>query len=240
MSEIERANPLPLYAQVKAALQDEIERTMQPGDALPTEPELEQKYKVSRITVRRALDELASEGLILRQQGRGTFVREPGITQELPRLVSWSQQMRQAGYLPETFSTEVETIEAPHEVAAMLRLAHGAQVTRVRRLRGVSGEPVCVMVNYLPDGLLPDVEASGFVEDSLYATLAASGVRPVRAEDTVEARAATGWEAERLGISEGAPLLQVTRLTFDGDGKPLYVSVVSNRGDKYRYGVHVR
>ena len=95
-----KANPPPLYAQVKRALQMEIENQMKPGDLIPSEPALEERFGVSRITVRRALDELVSEGIIVRQQGLGTFVREKPIAQELPRLLSWSAQMRQMGLRP--------------------------------------------------------------------------------------------------------------------------------------------
>lgn len=229
---------IPLYAQVKDALRKEIEELMKPGDALPSEPELEKRFDVSRITVRRALDELVSEGLIVRQQGRGTFVREQPIAQELTRLLSWSAQMRQMGLDPRSASCEIELAEPAREHAAMLEMQPGERVVRIRRLRLADDEPVCIMTNYIPEALVPDLAAKGLVDDSLYATLATYGMKAVRAEDRVEARAASEWEAHALHVLRGSPLLQVTRLTRDAVNRPLYISVVANRADRYVYTIH--
>jgi GntR family transcriptional regulator len=238
-TQIERQSALPLYAQVKQSLQREIEADMKAGDALPTEGELEKRFGVSRITVRRALDELVSEGVIVRQQGRGTFVREPHIAQELPRLVSWSAQMRALGYEPGSIQTDIELMEPSAELAQLLEMPPGERLMLVRRLRTANGEPVCIMSNYLPEKLVPNFGSHGLLGDSLYATLAASGIVPVSAEDRIEARAASEWEAHLLQVPAWSPLLQVTRLTFDAAHRPLYVSVVANRGDRYTYTIHL-
>lgn len=223
---------------VKEALQREIEVTMKPGDALPTEPRLEQRFGVSRITVRRALDELASDGLIVRQQGRGTFVRELPITQDLTEILSWTTAMRRLGYEPQTMTCEIDVIEPGRWLGATLNLGLGQRALRVRRVRGADGEPICLMTNYLPEGTLPGLVDEGLREDSMYATLAAHGMYPARVEDTVEARPATDWEAALLWVEPGSPLLQVTRVTYDALGRPLDVAVVGNRADRHRYTVH--
>jgi GntR family transcriptional regulator len=233
-----KANPIPLYAQVKRALQVEIENQMKPGDIIPGEPALEERFGVSRITVRRALDELVSEGIIVRQQGLGTFVREKPIAQELPRLLSWSAQMRQMGFKPSSASCEIELIEPSKEYALLLNLLAGERVVRIRRLRYANDEPVCIMTNYIPEAIVPGLVDQGLVDDSLYATLSKFGIKAVRAEDRVEARAASEWEASQLQISKWMPLLQVTRLTRDISNTPLYIAVVTNRADKYVYTIH--
>lgn len=234
----ESANLIPLYAQVKHTLREEIENRMQQGDLIPSEPELEKRFKVSRITVRRALDELVSEGLIVRQQGRGTFVRKQPIAQELPRLRSWSVQMRQMGLEPSSASCEIELVDPTKEQAALLSLSSDERVVRIRRLRYANEEPICIMTNYIPEALVPGLIDQGLVNDSLYATLSKFGLKPVRAEDRVEARTASDREASQLQISKWAPLLQVTRLTRDAANKPLYIAVVANRADKFVYTVH--
>jgi GntR family transcriptional regulator len=233
-----KANPPPLYAQVKRALQMEIEKQMKPGDMIPSEPTLEERFGVSRITVRRALDELVSEGMIVRQQGLGTFVREKPIAQELPRLLSWSAQMRQMGLRPSSASCEIEPIEPSKEHALLLNLLSGERVVRIRRLRYANDEPVCIMTNYIPEVLVPGLVDQGLVDDSLYATLAKYGIKAVRAEDRVEARIPSEWEASQLQINKWMPLLQVTRLTRDAANTPLYIAVVANRSDKYVYTIH--
>jgi GntR family transcriptional regulator len=234
----DKSRLIPLYAQVKNSLQDEIENRMQPGDMIPSEPELEKRFNVSRITIRRALDELVSEGLILRHQGRGTFVRKEPIAQELPRLLSWSAQMRQMGLEPRSAKAEIDLTEPTKEQAAQLNLSPGEQLVRIRRLRYANDEPICIMTNYIPESLVPGLLDEGLVNDSLYATLPKFGLRPVRAEDRVEARTASDWEASQLNISKWSPLLQVTRLTRDATNKPLYIAVVANRADKFVYTVH--
>ena len=235
---IEKANLLPLYVQVKQVLQEEIESRMKPGDILPSEPELEKRFNVSRITIRRALDELVTEGLIVRLQGRGTFVREQPIVQELPRLLSWSAQMRQMGFEPSSASCEIELVEPTKEQTAQLKLSTGERLVRIRRLRYANDEPICIMTNYLPETFVPGLVEQGLVNDSLYSTLPQFGLRPVYAEDRVEARNATEWESAQLQISKWTPLLQVTRLTRDATNKPLYIAVVANRADKFVYTVH--
>jgi GntR family transcriptional regulator len=235
---IRKSNLVPLYAQVKSALQEEIETRFRPGDILEGEADLEKRFGVSRITIRRALDELVSDGLIVRQQGRGTFVREQPIMQELPHLLSWSMQMRRKGYEPRTLSCEVELVEPGKELGALLQLEPGTRVVRIRRLRYANDEPICIMTNYIPEDLVPGLAETGLQDDSLYATLAVHGIKPVSAEDRVEARAAADWEAHVLQVPAWSPLLQVTRLARDGSGNPLYASVVSNRADKYVYTIH--
>jgi GntR family transcriptional regulator len=235
---IERTSLLPLYAQVKETLRRDIESSMKPGDALPAEPELQSHFGVSRITVRRALDELVSEGLVVRQQGRGTFVREPQITQDLSQLISWTLSMRQMGYEPSTASCEIDLVEPSQDIAAMLNLEPGERVLHIRRLRCANGEPICIMTNYLREELAPGVRQNGLVDDSVYATLLSNGAKPTRVKDKVEARAAGEWESRHLGIPVSSPLLQVIRLASSHTGRPLYVAVVASRADRYSYTVH--
>lgn len=238
MSIVDPNSPLPLYAQVKEALKREIEKNMQPGQSLPIEPELEKRFGVSRVTIRRALEELELDGLIIRKQGRGTFVREPKIAQELTRLISWGETIRQSGLVPLTVNTEIELLDPAPEVAISLKLLPDTSIVRVRRLRYASGEPICIMTNFMPQGLIPNLEHTGLVNDSIYESLAEHNLKPVRAFDKVEARAATEWEADQLQVPAGFPLLEVTRLAYDANGLPMYLAVITNRSDKYVYTVH--
>lgn len=232
-----KSNYLPLYAQIKQSILSQIEATYKPGDLLPGEAELEQRFNVSRITIRRALDELVADGVLVRKQGKGTFVREKPITQELPRLLSWSTQMRQMGFTPKSLSCEILIVKPTKEQLQLLELPKEERLIRIRRLRSINEEPVCIMTNYLPESLVPDLAKEGLVNDSLYATLDKYGIRPVRAEDYVEARMPSAWEASQLRIERGIPLLQVTRVTRDAMNHPLYIAIVANRSDKYIYTI---
>jgi len=238
MESIDYGRALPLYAQVKEVLRHEIGRSMQPGDLLATEPELEKRFNVSRITVRRALDELAAEGLVVRRQGLGTFVRERPITQELTTLLSWTTAMRQLGYEPQTVQCEIDVVEPDDALRRMLQLDALQKVMRIWRVRHASGQPLCIMTNYLPEGVVPNLEHDGLKDDSVYATLAAQNLTLVSVEDTVEARAATEREIELLALPAWCPLLQVTRISYNAANQPIDVAIVASRADRYRYTVH--
>jgi len=225
----------PLYLQVKESLQREIERSYKPGDMLPSEPELEKRYGVSRITIRRALDELVSERLIIRQQGRGTFVREPQVVQDLARAASWTASMLEQGLQPQTISCEYSVVEPAAELRDLMKLNEGQNVLRIQRVRYASGDPMCIMLNYLPDHILPDLPQEGLINDSLLSTLQAHNFYTVRCVDKVEARAATQWEAKQLHIAQWSPLLQVTRVSYQYGGHPLHVDVVISRADRWSY-----
>jgi len=237
MGGINRSSPLPLYAQIKTILQREIETQMSPGDMLPIEPELEKRFGVSRITVRRALDELETEGLIVRLQGKGTFVRNPRITYDLAQLISWSRAMRQLGYDPQTLACELDTVEPPREIRALLGLPPTEPVLRIRRVRGVHDEPFCIMTDYLSALLMPDLTQRGLTDGSLYLSFLAHDIRIVRSEEKVEARLATEWEADQLQLSLPAALLQVTHCVYDAADRAVAVGIVASRADKYSYRI---
>jgi GntR family transcriptional regulator len=233
-----RTSALPLYAQLREQLETEIREAMKPGDVLPSEPELEKRFGVSRITVRRALDELVLAGLIVREQGRGTFVREHQITQELTRLMSWTVAMRELGFEPRTLSCDIGDEVPPAPIAQLLG-SGDAKVVCIRRVRAAGDDPVALMINYLRPGLAPALRDRGLVDGSLYATLADQGIFPASAMDRVEARKATAEEARELGSTTEGVVLQMTRTSYGADGKPLYVAVVVNRADNYSYTVRV-
>jgi GntR family transcriptional regulator len=235
---IRESNGAPLYARLQAILRDEIERTLAPGDALPTEPELEARFGVSRITVRRAMDELRAAGVVVREQGRGTFVALPRIRQDSTLLMSWSASLARLGHETRTAETEIETVLLDSDRALPLDCAPGTETVRITRLKVSSAGPICLMTNFVAPRLTP-LFRNGLREDSIYATLAAQGIAPVAADDRIEARAATAAEAERLGISTDAPLLQITRVAYDRDRQPLYVAVVANRADRVSYAMSV-
>jgi GntR family transcriptional regulator len=146
--------------------------------------------------------------------------------------------MRQMGLEPSSANCEIELVEPSKEHASLLNLLPGERITRIRRLRYANSEPVCIMTNYIPEALVPGLVDQGLVDDSLYATLSKFGIKPARAEDRVEARIPSEWEANQLQISKWMPLLQVTRLTRDLSNMPLYIAVVANRSDKYVYTIH--
>lgn len=234
-----KTNGVPLYVQVRERLREDVSQ-MKPGEAIPTEHELEIRFGVSRMTVRNAVNDLAVEGLLVRHQGRGTFVQEVKLTHELNMITSWTEQLAALGYTARTSDLEIEVIDPPKRVARDLGLNPGDRVFVVRRVRMASEEPVTLMVNYLPVQLVAGLHEKFLLGESLYRTLEEEyGLMPARAVDTVEARAATDAEAKRLRIEHWAPVVCVTRVSYLSDERPLEVAVAISRGDRYQYRVEL-
>jgi len=226
--------------QVREKLREELAH-MEPGEAIPPERELESRFGVSRMTIREAVDDLVIERLLVRQQGRGTFVQKPKLTHELSTITSWTEQLRSLGYTPRTSLLESEEVVAPERVAFALNLQKGERVFRIRRLRLASEEPITLMANYLPSHLVPDLLEKSRLHESLYETLEKEyGIEPASAADTVESRSSTDEEAKLLKIDPWAPVICVTRISHFEDGRPLELALAVSRADRYQYRVRLR
>lgn len=231
---------VPLYVQIRERLRAEVAE-MKPGTAIPVEAELEKRFRTSRITVRRAVEELVDEGLLLRQQGRGTFVQKPKLTHELASITSWTEQLRQRGIEPRTKGLEVAIEEPRRSVAEALSLARGERVVRIRRVRLAGKEPLSLMTNFVPERLVPSFGAAMLENESLYEVLERRyHLVPALAEDTVGARGASKEEAAALKIPVDTPVVSVRRVALLEDGTPLELALVASRGDRYEYRVAVR
>ena len=235
---LDRQSPVPLYVRVRAALKEEIAR-LRPGEPVPTEQKLQEMFGVSRITVRRAVDDLVTEGLLERRQGVGTFVRAPKLTHQLGLITSWTETIRQEGHTPGTATRIVKRVEPPPGwVQEMLGTPDDEPVVMVYRVRTVNGEPFSLMYNYLRARLVPGLEEHLGRYESLYEVLEkVYYLRLGRAVDTVEARRSTPDEAAVLGIEPGSPAIQVTRVTYLANEEPLEVVRVVSNSEKYQYRV---
>lgn len=232
----------PRYRQVASALKVEIETVLQPGDPIETESVLEQRFGVSRITIRRAIDELAREGLLIRRQGSGTFVARPKVTEELGIMHSWTASMRELGLEPRTVDCEILQVVPPAWVKQDLGLdpAASEHVLRVERLRYANGEALALMVDYLRLCFAPTLMEEGLEDESLYETLKKRyHFKLAWVKDRVTARGASLVEARLLDIEPGAPVLYVRRITYlsDSDKEPLVAGSVVARADRYEYRV---
>lgn len=230
----------PRYRQIARVLRTEIEENLHPGDLIGTETELEQRFQVSRITIRRAIDELVHAGLLLRRQGSGTFVAPPKVSQELGMPHSWTESMRNLGLLPRTVDCEMLQVIPPAWVKKALSIdtTLSEPVLRIQRLRYASEEPLSLMVDYLRQHFVADLIEKGLEGESLYDTLEKRyGLELARAEDTVSARGATLFEARLLGVTEGDPVLYVTRVMYLSTNESLSAATVVSRADRYEYRV---
>ncbi len=236
-SMVRKANGIPLYVQVREILRGEYSQ-LPPRTAIATELELIGRFRVSRITLRKAVDDLVVDGLLERHQGKGTFTSVPKLTHELNAISSWTEQLRALGYNPRTAQRTCDEMLPPRRVAHALSLAATEKVVMLRRTRLVGEEPLSLMKNYIPSRLVPNLSEESEAAESLYELLERRyGLVPDRAIDTVETRSATDEEAEMLCIEPWSPILVVTRLSFLKDGSPLELAIAISRGDRYQYRV---
>ena len=227
----------PLYLQLEAALRSVLAAgKWRPGEALPPERELAEQLGVSRITLRKALERLEDEGLLLRRQGSGTYVA-PRVEQPLSVLTGFSQDMRARGLEASSRWVQRGVFQATPEEALALGLSPGSQVARLERVRLAQGEPMALELAVLPARYLPDPEA---VAESLYAHLEARSLRPVRALQRLRAVAAGEREAGLLGVAPGAPVLYIERLGYLPDGGVLEFTRSHYRGDRYDFVAELR
>jgi len=237
---LDQMSGIPLYVQIRERLRSELAQ-MEPGDPIPVEAALEKRFKASRITVRRAVEDLVAEGLLIRQQGRGTFVQRPKLTHELSLITSWTEQLKILGFSPGTAHCKVRQESASQHVTEALRLSPEEQVVRLQRVRLAGREPISHMINYLPARLVPGFPQRKFADESLYEVLERDyGLKPALAVDTVSTRPASEEEAKALRIDTRAPVLSVRRVSYLDDGTPLELAVVASRGDRYQYQVTLR
>ena len=228
---------LPLYQKMAASLRTAIRSgTLQAASGVPPERELATLLGVSRVTVRRAIDELVQEGLLQARQGSGTFVTGR-VEQPLSALGSFSEDMVRRGHVPGSrwISRELG-YPSPDEVLA-LGLAPSEQVIRLARVRTADGAPIAVERASLRAALLGGEVHFG---DSLYEALRQHGVFPQRAFQRLRAEVVRGQDARLLGLQDADPVLATERRSFTSEGRPVEFTRSIYRGDRYDYVVELR
>jgi GntR family transcriptional regulator len=239
---IDKENPIPYYVQLKDALREKIERgEWKPGDQLPGELELGQMFDVSRTVIRQALQELTSEGLIVRKKGKGTFVAEPKIGESLvQKLTGFYQDMAERGYTPVSRVLKQRVMPADQKVAHYLNLAPGTPVIEIERLRFIEGEPIVLVTTYLPHDACARLLQVDLTHQSLYKFLEDEcGLLIARGRRTIEAVPANKYEAELLRVEIKAPLILLDSISYLANGTPIEYYHALHRGDRARFEVEL-
>ena len=223
---------LPLYQQLQRALKLAIDQhILAPDDALPAERDLAAEFEVSRITVRKALDGLVAEGLLVRRQGSGNFV-SARVEKNFAMLTSFSEDMRARGRNPRSVWLRKAAGTVTPEEALTLRASPGTPVYRFHRIRFADDAPMSLEYATILASCLPSLEA---VESSLYTALERAGNRPVRALQRLRAVVFTAEQAELLAAKERDAGLLVERLGFLQDGRAVEFTQSFYRGDIYDF-----
>jgi GntR family transcriptional regulator, N-acetylglucosamine utilization regulator len=232
VGKLDESNSLPLYQQLQRTLRQAIEnRVLGPDDALPPERDLADDFHVSRITVRKAIDGLVSEGLLVRRQGSGTFV-SARVEKNFSKLTSFSEDMRARGRTPHSVWLRKSAGSVTPEEALTLRSSPGTPVFRFHRIRFADDAPMAVEYATVLASCLPSIDA---VESSLYEALETTGNRPVRALQRLRAVLLAAEQAELLKANERDAGLLVERLGFLKDGRAVEFTQTYYRGDIYDF-----
>ena len=222
----------PLYVQMMDRIRADIQRGAYPaGDQIPTEHELEARYGVSRVTVRRALQELTAEGLLERKQGKGTFVSVPKMGAEQRNMRSFHDACREQGKKPSVGLVRVRETVASPEDRARLVLAPETGIIEIQRVLKADGEPVILEINRfsIAYAWLEDANLKG----SLYRALQEYGIRAEKSIYDLSLGYLPAEEAGLLQMESGAAVILAVQVVYDQKGRPLHTSRQWIRGDKY-------
>jgi DNA-binding GntR family transcriptional regulator len=234
---IDRDSPVPLYHQLAEQLSAAVaDGRLQPGDPFENELALTERLGLSRPTVRRAIQELVDQGLLIRRRGLGTRVANRKVHRRA-ELTSLYDDLRREGRQPTTtiLSHELVTDE---RAAAALDLEPDTPVLLVVRLRTADETPIAFMHNWLPPAY-SDITVEELESGGLYAALRTRGVRPVVAQQTIGARMPTPAERKHLGIRGHQPVLTMTRMAFDASGQAVEFGDHCYRADNYAIDIMV-
>jgi GntR family transcriptional regulator len=235
---MEKTDSRPLYLQIRDKLIEKIQSgELIPGDKLKTENELTEEYKVSRATIRHALDELETEEIIKRRRGVGTIVREKKVKKELMKLSGFSSMMVSRGMKPQTKILGLEVVETPMRVRECSENQESSTSWLIKRLLIADDKPIGIQELYIPTEYTfsPD-ELFGM--KSFYELMAEKhNIKPSFGKETLTAKSAKKAEASLMQINEGDALLDIWRTTFDESGKTFEVCHILYIADRYEYQI---
>lgn len=232
---INRNSQTPLYQQLAQAIRRCIETgEFRRGDAIPAESELMRDHRVSRVTVRKALDLLVADGLLVRRQGKGTFVRSPLVEERLASLQGFAELMVSVHPRQVMEVLAFEFRQAPDPVRAALALSPGSPVLRIVRRHILAGIPIACATIFLPASIGRLFSADEVSATPIYSLIQEkSGASIKRATQTIRATGADADAARCLQVTEGAPLLSIRRITYSMEEKPLEYIELRYRGDRH-------
>jgi GntR family transcriptional regulator len=227
----------PLYERVESVLAGDIaDGSLPPETQLPPEDGLIARFKVSRTTVRKAIQNLVERGLVEIRRGKGTFVTRPKITQELTELTGFVEDMQALGRTPTARLLDKCVVAADDTVAHHLALAPGTLVVRLQRVRLADGVAISFDETYLPRELGERVAENDLAAEPIFALLEIKYDTPlIEAEYKLEAVAADPVAAQALQVSTGSPIFLIERTSYTAGNRPVDYERLHYRGDLIRF-----
>ncbi len=230
-------SPIPLYAQVESILGTGIaDGTFPPGSQLPNEDELIERYAVSRTTIRQTIQNLMRRGLVEIRRGKGTFVLQPKITQELTELSGFVEDMQSLGRQASARLLDKQIVPASESVARRLAISMGTLVVRIQRVRLADNAPLSFDETWLPREIGERILENDLETEPIFSLLEQKYDTPlVEAEYRLEAISADATVAAALGISEGSPIFLIERTSYTTEHMPIDYEKLYYRGDQIRF-----
>ncbi|MFD3158055.1 GntR family transcriptional regulator [Haloimpatiens sp. FM7330] len=240
MKKVSKSNPLPLYYQIKEIIQEMIENEeLKPGDAIPTERELCEMQSVSRMTVNKAIMGLVNEGILYREQGKGTFVTKPKEKHEISQLKSFTEEMKEKGLKTDTKILSFQIKEATKQNKIMLNMKDTEdKVIEIKRLRISANEPLAIETVWLSHHMFSDMTVEMVEGKSLYNIFRDKyGYCPEQAKQTIEPIMLNEYESKLLNQPANALALMFRRNTYIQNEKPIEYTKAIYRSDRYKYEI---
>jgi DNA-binding GntR family transcriptional regulator len=233
---VDRYSPVPMYYQVAQQLEHAIETgELPPGTRLDGELALADQLGVSRPTLRRAIEYLVDRGYLVRRRAVGTQVVHPKVRRPV-ELTSLYDDLTASRKNPRTKVLSLEAVPASDRVAHALGLEDGVDVLALERLRYADGQPLAIMRNWLPKGVV-ELDAGRLERAGLYQLMRAAGITLHLASQTIGARGASAAEAKLLQAHKGEPLLTMERTTYNEKGQPVELAEHIYRASLYSFEI---
>jgi GntR family transcriptional regulator len=239
---LQRENIIPLYYQIQELLTQQIESgAFKPGEMIPSENELCKLFEVSKATVLQAIQTLVNKRLVYRVKGKGTFVANPKINQNLTTLLSYSDEILGQNKTPKNNLLYRREAPISETLANLFGVEPGSPLYIIQRLREVDGVPTALQTSYLPKHICPGLIDQPLKDDSLYKTLQHRyNIEISSANETLQVVKADRYEAKKLEIKTGDPLFLIERSSIDTKGRPVELVKTLLRGDKTKFNIELK
>ena len=237
---LDKESPVPLYYQLKEILQAMVDNgALRPGDIVPSERDICERFDISRMTASKAVSALVDEGILYRERGRGTFVASPKPTCTSSCLTGFSENIRAAGLEALTHILAFEEEEASRKIREFLELpSNDATVFNILRLRYVEGEPFSLENAWAPKCRFPELSRDLLEGRSLYTLMRERfGIKLSHAKQTIEPVLCSDFEASKLALDSGTPVLLFRRVAYASPRTPVEYSKCIYRGKRFKYEI---
>ncbi len=227
----------PLYYQVEEDLRKRIRSgEFKEGDLFPSERELIETYKVSRLTIRRAVNTLVEQGILEKKQGKGTFIAKPKVNHRVGSLYSTSEEFLLNNYVVKTKVIESKKIIPDEEISKKLKLNSDEEVFYLERVRYANNTPAAYIKCYVPYKYVENIERIDFSNNYLYKTLEdIYKLELYEAQEVIEATLVDTISAKLLDLKEGSPVLLNQRITYNSNGEIIEYEKILYRSDIFKY-----